>query len=163
MKHLNLSFAFIMILGLMTTGLQAQKGARKYQSEKEILVATKKGKIIGEKYQMLLDAFNQSFGSMYQATAVQISKGKRGVELTFTVKDEDVAFVSIDCLQQKKEGMVITMAKGKPTTVCRKGSDCTQCKIPCGCGRNGGGGSCFEEKRDGTDKIVDDFLQTVMP
>lgn len=34
---------------------------------------------------------------------------------------------------------------------CTTGSGCSQCKIPCGCGRNGGGGSCIETK---TDKII---------
>lgn len=135
-------FACLLFVGL-SSDMSAQKLKESGEKgETQILIANKSGKISPKMSAKLLKAFNQFFEG-YKAYKVQVSPGKGGGDLAFLMNDKLTSHILIPCLKSTPEGFILE----PPTTGirnCNKGDNCTQCKVPCGCGRNGGGGSCVE-------------------
>ena len=162
MKKIITSVFACLILVALTTDLSAQK-QMKESGEKGgtgMLIASKSGKISPKMSAKLLDAFNQVFRG-YKAYKVQVSPGKGGGDLAFIVSDKLTSHVLIPCLKSTPQGYELQ----PPTTGirnCNKGDGCTQCKIPCGCGRNGGGGSCVEVVTDKVAGLGGEFLTVLM-
>lgn len=153
-------FACLILVGL-STDLSAQK--LKESGEKggtQLLIANKSGKISPKMNAKLLKAFNQVFRG-YKAYKVQVSPGKGGGALAFMVNDKLTSHVIVDCLDRSGEGYklepIVTGIRN-----CNKADGCTQCKVPCGCGKKGGSGSCVEVTTDNFKGLGAEFLTVLM-
>lgn len=83
---------------------------------------------------------------------VKILPSKEGMNLWFEGASEGSPTFALELrMQEGKWGLLTNEPLG--INNCKTSDTCSSCKIPCGCGRNGGGGSCVEVK---TDKVLDD-------
>lgn len=109
------------------------------------------GKISQKTYKKLIMAYQAQFGKHTRLDAIKMAPGKEGMYLWFVGGNEGSPTFGVELRQVDGHHSIIF---GEPLGInnCHKTDSCTSCKVGCGCGRNGGSGSCVEDK---TDKMFD--------
>ena len=114
------------------------------------VASVKNKKISPEVEQRLKMAYQAQYGTKTACSRVEIRDHEDGTWLWFEGARKGSPTFAIK-LKMEKGSYTIDFGAPLGINNCLTTDSCSQCKIPCGCGRNGGGGSCVEKK---TDKVT---------
>jgi hypothetical protein len=153
----NLFWGALILAGVLFTFAFSPGDA---PAKKYFLVAKKGQKVSEEKKIILVKAFKAVYGKNSKVSAVSVVKLEGKYWLAFVGGGNKTPTVTME-LAEKDGSFILLTQQPLGINVCHTTDSCTQCKVGCGCGRNGGSGSCVEEK---TEKVIsNDFLQVLTP
>ena len=114
------------------------------------VASLKDGKISQRTFKKLITSYQAQFGKGARIESIKMVPGKDGMYLWFVGGSDNAPTFGIE-LRQVDGHHTIIFDEPLGINNCHTTDSCTQCKVGCGCGRNGGSGSCVEEK---TDKVI---------
>lgn len=161
-KQFTLVSLFLGIVLLLAAGISTAFTVDS-PAEKFFVVAKKGQKISADKKKILMGFFKKVHGNSSKVETIELLKVDGEIWLAFQSGNKKTPSM----------GVVLTLKNGSygfppngplGINTCTSDSDCTSCKTPCACGRNGGGGTCVKKTTDqkGFGKEALEFLTPYM-